>query len=729
MADPTEELYSRLFDEAEASIKAKAAKNSYTEMLKELTKTTREFEEALTKGETHLTEFYTRGNKIAIEYSSLASRLQKTNDILQKFNTSTPAAQMLYMGQALSNTGKSLTQLRDRIYNLQAKLGTTFSTAVDTGAGALMNMATSLFTAGPALSFQDTIDAFNAYQKEFGTLLTAGAARTIAQGAKQFGTDVNTFVRAQRAFLVGPNSVANQAKIQQSFVTQFRAAGLTANQALSFAANNANLVAIAGDKYADALARAAANAQRIGVGLDRTEALADGIVGNFEGALERFSELRAMGVEVDFNELARVAGTGTPEEVFNTLSQQLGGNQKLLSELQSNRFLKVALERDLGLNISEIRRLASGEGGLPAEATKEEKIENGIIAGIMKGLGPLLSGFGLLATAVGLNTLASYANTKALLINTGKSVGSLLTSGGLLKAAGGVGLGIAGIAGGSMLAYNAAQKKSTGGILGGIALSTLSGIGGGALVGGGIPGAVIGGILGLVSGIGSAVAASDIAMGPGKGRVILGPEGAFKLNAKDSILAGTNLMGSVGEGALNAREGYTIANLLKQTIGQRFFLGKNPLMANPYINAGADVGLSLMQGKGLQKSLVSGAGALAGGLGGQLAGAALGRMVGGAMGSVLGPVGTIAGGFLGAKVASALMAPKEPASGTLTTPQSAIAQQPATTTVNMNTAGIESKLDRLASAFSAMKIEMDGNAVGRVSLNARSPLDRLSVVG
>jgi hypothetical protein len=681
-----EELYKKMFDEAESRDNLIAKQNAFAELYSDLTETTNEYREALKGGVPGLTKFYKDQNLLAMRYNSLASKMQQNIKALDTFKNATPTGKVLYLGQALSTAGKSLTDLRDKIYNLQDKLGTTFSTAVDTGAGALLNMATSLFTAGPALSFQDTIDAFNAYQKEFGTLLTAGAARDIAQGAKQFGTDINTFVKAQRAFLVGPNSVANQAKIQQSFVTQFRAAGLTANQALSFAANNANLVAIAGDKYADALARAAANSQKIGVGLDRTEALADGIVGNFEGALERFSELRAMGVEIDFNELARVAGTGTPEEVFDTLSQQLGGNQKLLSELQSNRFLKVALERDLGLDISEIRRLASGDAGLPAEATKEEKIENGIIAGIMKGLGPLLSGFGFLASAVGINTLASFANTKALLVKTSTSMGSLLTPTSML---GNVAMGAGGVAGLGMSAYGgyqAGKNKS----LGGSALSVLGGAASGAMIGSVIPGvgttvgAILGGLLALGSAATGYASANDIAMGPGKGRVILGPEGAFKLNAKDSILAGTNLMGSVGEGAFNAREGYTTS--------------------------------------------VSGAGALAGGLGGQLTDAALGRMVGGAMGSVLRPVGTIDGGFLGAN-ASAVMAPKEPASGTLTTPQTAIAQQPATTTVNMNTSGIESKLDRLASVFGAMKIEMDGNTVGRVSLNARSPLDRLSVAG
>lgn len=36
---------------------------------------------------------------------------------------------------------------------------------------------------------------------------------------------------------------------------------------------------------------------------------------------------------------------------------------------------------------------------------------------------------------------------------------------------------------------------------------------------------------------------NDVAMGPSAGRVILGPEGAFNLNSKDSIIAGTNLGG------------------------------------------------------------------------------------------------------------------------------------------------------------------------------------------
>jgi len=63
--------------------------------------------------------------------------------------------------------------------------------------------------------------------------------------------------------------------------------------------------------------------------------------------------------------------------------------------------------------------------------------------------------------------------------------------------------------------------------------------------------------------------------------------------------------------------------------------------------------------------------------------------------------------------------------GTYKAPQ----QAPAPTNVSVDMSKLEAKFDKLTAAFAGMKIDLDGNTVGRVSLNARSPLDRLSVVG
>ena len=501
-------------------------------------------------------------NQVNNEYEKQAMQLNRfgqvmigTEERLEIFNSviNSNMIKSLMLGEALMQAGGALLSLRNKIYNVQRELGTTFQTAGGAFFGDLFQVAASYFREGPALAFGETRNAISAFQKEFGTILTTGEAGKLAQQAKAFGTGAEVYFKAQRAFL-GAGGIAGAAVTQQKFITQFRAAGLTANQALTFAANSANLVAIAGVKYADSLARAAANATKIGVSLNNTEAFADNFVSDFEGALERMSELSALGFDLDFSKLAKAAGTGTPEEVQQELSRQFGGNQQLLKELQSNRFLKVALERDLGLDIAEITRLAMGGAGTPAAQTAQEKNEESLTS-ISKYLPLIVSAIGALITVMALQS--------------------------------GSGLG-----------------KVIGGVVGSI---------------GGPAGALIGSIMGGAAG---AMLAGRVLPGKAYGGMITGPGTA----TSDNILTPT----SPGEFVVNAKA------------------------TSAY---GADMLSSINRGT---------------------------------------------------------FAPQ---------------QSNVNNVVNVDMSKLESKLDRLASAFSGMKIEMDGNTVGRVSLNARSPIDRLAVVG
>ena len=370
--------------------------------------------------------------------SALLQSRKKLELLTEKTNTVND--KMIIVGDILLRVGNALTGLRDKVYALQRQLGTTFPSAVSAATSAIYNQVRSLLTSGPILSFQDTIDTINAFQKEFGGLLTADAARRIAQSAKDLGVSAEVYLKAQRAFLVVGGDVT-----RTTFITQFRNAGLTAAQALNFAANNANLVAIAGTKYANELARAAANAQKIGVGLEKTEQFADSLVGDFEGALERFSELRAMGVEVDFNRLAQVAATGTPEEVFGELSKEMGGNRALLENIQKNRFLKVAIERDLGLSIADVTRLAAGGAAKAPEATEAEK-QRTLTTTLIERAGAVIGGIGLLTTFIGLNTAAIITNTTALMKSASiKSFGDLFKGGGAGATISRLGLGTTGL--------------------------------------------------------------------------------------------------------------------------------------------------------------------------------------------------------------------------------------------------------------------------------------------
>ena len=518
----------------------------------------------------------------AMQFNRVGGAVLSTEEQLKLFNSNVPGVKMLMLGEILMQVGTALTSLRDTIYKVQRDLGTTFATALGTFTGDLTQVVASYFREGPALAVGETRDAIQAFQQEFGTILTTGEAGRIAQQAKALGASAIDFVRAQRAFL-GAGGVAGAVVTQQTFIREFRAAGLTANQALVFAAKNANLVAIAGVKYADALARAAANAQRIGVGIEKTEALADGLVGDFEGALERFSELRALGVEVDFNRLAGVAATGTPEEIVKELSSQLGGNKALLEEVQRNRFLKVAIERDLGLSIADVKRLA-GIAQEPEAQTQEE------------------------ANQESLTTISKFLPVIA------KSLGALITVIGVAKGA---------------------QIGASFGPAIGAALGSVIAPGVGTAIG-----AAIGG--GLAFGATKLIPGDDVISQPGYGsRMLMTESGTIALNNRDTIIAGTQLL---SDGQLKMPD-----------------LSKTMMVNKP-----VDVDASVRQ---------------------------------------------------------------LPSAGELQMSKTPTPPQASQTNVNVDMSKLEAKLDRLASAFTGIKIEMDGNTVGRVSLNARSPLDRLSVAG
>jgi hypothetical protein len=515
----------------------------------------------------------------------------------------------------LSGAAGAFTSLRAAAEETQKKLGTTLGTATTQLAQAQLEAIKSISTPGAKVSADEIIDATAAFKEEFGTILDPGEARKIAQEAKALGVSAASFVQARRSFL----ATGDVARTQSIFTQTFVRAGLTQAQAFEFAAKNANLVAIAGTKYADALARAAANATRIGVSLSATERFADTLVGNFEGALENFAELSAMGFNIDFNKLAQVAGTGTPEEVQKELAAQFGGNQQLLNELQRNRFLKVSLERDLGLDIGEITRLAKGEGAVPIEKTQAEKSQEALQSATLKGADAAMATTAAILSLIGAltpNTAATVANTVAL----GGKLGLATT------------VATAGVVGGAM-EYNrgvqaAAEGRTTEGAIKG-------GLGGAAFLGGLAS-------LGLI--------AAGLAGVPFSGGLSLG-----------LVSAGVGL-GGVG-GAYGA----------------------------------------VQQGKKQQAEPVD---------------------------DFISPPGYGSRALLLNNNDTVMAGTKLLSAGALTSPMTAQQQAPAVTnTVNVDMSKLEAKLDRLASAFAGIKIEMDGNTVGRVSLNARSPMDRLSVVG
>jgi hypothetical protein len=262
-------------------------------------------------------------------------------------------------------------QLVNSIYKTQQDLTVQMGTATDVLFDAQMSVIKSYipFTGGLILNRDEIVNAFASFKKEFGTILSSEEAVRIAEESKRLGVSSDTYVKARRAFLgTGVNAEA----VRMRAMSEFAKNGLSAGQALQFAADNADLLAVAGEKYSDSLFRAAAESKKIGVNLRDIEKFANSVVGDFEGSLENFAELSALGVELDFNKLAQVSATGTTDEIKDVLSQQLSMSGITGEELQRNRQVRLALTQTTGFDEATILRLA-GVSQQPTEQTVEEK--------------------------------------------------------------------------------------------------------------------------------------------------------------------------------------------------------------------------------------------------------------------------------------------------------------------------------------------------------------------
>jgi len=381
-----------------------------------------------------------------------AAEQQLTINLKQQNNTFTKVKAILE-GPVMSEFVKlanGLKNLTDSIYKTQQRFGVSFDTAASLYKDTLIASATSFFSAatgkGPFVSQEEILAAGQSFTKQFGTVLQPEEMNRIAKEAKALGVSSDVYVNAKRAFLGTGNEEATRMRAMSEFAKN----GLSAGQAIQFAADNADLLAVAGEKYSDSLFRAAAESKKIGVNLRDIEKFANSVVGDFEGSLENFAELSALGVEMDFNKLAQVAATGTPEEMQNLLKEQLSMSGITGEELQRNRQVRLALTQTTGLDEATILRL-SGGAQQPAEQTLDDKQlaaateTNTILGRIAEFLGAT---GGIFSTVVGIvgkiaafggaiyqftlsQQLKGVTNQLANLTSSGTAVGGKLPGGGL----------------------------------------------------------------------------------------------------------------------------------------------------------------------------------------------------------------------------------------------------------------------------------------------------------
>jgi hypothetical protein len=324
--------------------------------------------------------------KLETEAANLATKM-KTDAIMRNMSV------MNQVTSYMTELGKTISSLVKVIRDTQREF------AIGAGEAAKLkfqNFVTSVDSFASAITtFGKTIPVTAAeiqraqldFQEQFGMLIDPKEAEVLAAEAKKMGVTTQQLAEARRVFLTqSSGDVSRAMELESEFTKSFEdvlgAGG--AKAAFEFIGKNSELVARSGARFQQSLMRAAAEAKRIGVDLNKVNQVGDNIIGNFEGFLESTAELGAMGFNLDSTRLAQIAESGDTGALFTELQSQLAMTGKDLSSLRRSE--QLALSSAFGMSMEEFQRMAGGDIEKPVEQQLQEDA-NGILTNILKKLG------------------------------------------------------------------------------------------------------------------------------------------------------------------------------------------------------------------------------------------------------------------------------------------------------------------------------------------------------
>ena len=372
-----------------------------------------------------------------------------------------------------------------------------------------------------------------------------------ASGAQRFAEDLQKGFGAE--FQATPETFRMLTQMGMSTTAQFEAfrkatgrASLSNNQLASLYTKNSLSFLL----YGNSFAKAAANAERLGINLASVQGAQEGLVTNLDGTIDTVAQLNQLGAQLDFGTLIRVAEQEGPDALLAYVRRTI---PEQLMQSASTR----SLFKQLGISVEDYMKSGNKQVSAADDIEKKfsEVADKGSIMGqVFAFLSKLFEGgtnsFGGLITATGGLIFALRAASGALAAKglTGLA-GAAGAAAGVLTGLSGLGIGLTGATlGRSMVEQgNRGAGLLTAGIGGGIgglllasALAPLTGGGSLALYAGL---AAAGGLgAGLYANAGKPATPANDMFSTGYGRrMLVTPNGAFALNNADDIIAGTNL--------------------------------------------------------------------------------------------------------------------------------------------------------------------------------------------
>jgi hypothetical protein len=383
-----------------------------------------------------------------------------------------------------------------------------------------------------------------------GMQLSATGARQFAQNLKGgFKSEFELTGQSLRALVTAGLATEKQF---DSFRKASGRAGLTSDQFATIVNKNSLSFMLYGQRFA----KAAVEAERMGISLASVQAAQESMVTNLDGTIDTIAQINQLGGQIDFGTLTRINEFQGPEATLKYLQATI---PPALFQSASTR----ALLKGFGVPIEDLMKSANSAQASAADQIEQSMTESeratGVLTKALGFLGSVTSRVTMILNGsfLGLALAAGYA-AKQLFNVKGDIKGALSEMIGPKAAMGARILGAgAGIAGVGMSAYQAYQAKKEGQS---ILPSVISGALSGAMAGfsmGGPYGALIGAVLG---GGGTAIAGmarGGLVRGPGTATSdsILTPlsDGEFVINANATKAIGLDVLTALNSGA---RVGY-----------------------------------------------------------------------------------------------------------------------------------------------------------------------------
>lgn len=280
------------------------------------------------------------------------------------------------------------------------------------------------------------LETKGAFAQEFGGLLTTDAAAELAEFATNMGLTTDQLISLERTFQGTTMNV-------EDALDQFRQVGIGSGIAAQELAQNADIIARAGDNFNSFIVEGIRNAKRLGLEFRQIEQTLTGFSMDFEGTVESFAQTRALipGMATDFSELMYTSLYGSTDDFIEQIRTSLTG-AGITSTAGMSRAALASLEQTTGFSADQIDRILANEDvnfdvQQDLDMNRNKLLVSiltgiGIVSGLISGLmlvtaatapGPLSK---LAATAIALGSVAASAAIGGAI---GYGVGSAMTTG------------------------------------------------------------------------------------------------------------------------------------------------------------------------------------------------------------------------------------------------------------------------------------------------------------